>query len=288
MLVIALAVKFFINTKKSRKEKCSKSPFPCGMQNAVLTVAALFFLVLNILLYGGNLINYGDIIPEPEKIIGVENAMENRIFARNYICQQYKDGNYTLQQAVTMTRVIKNNGDRNAALTLLRNALYYERIRPGLMDFATFTPPWFHTMLSHAVGYTGHRSLIKPKWYVYSYYWVLVIPGFFFLRKIHLVETDGIFIVAFLVTLLYSLVLWKVNYGIYIRSAMFGLAIAGRYFFPVLLPICGLTSYYTLNFLSAKKQLFLTIIVSAWFVYGDFIYFLQFVPDNWVVHSWLT
>ena len=154
------------------------------------------------------------------------------------------------------------------------------------MNFVQFTPAWFRTILGNAVGYMGHQSLRKPNWYRYPYYWVLVIPTFFFLRKIHLKEADGIFLVAFVITLLYSLVLWQVNYKIYIKSALFGLAMAGRYFFPVLLPICGLITYYTLNFLSEKKQLFLTIIVSAWFIYGDFIYFLQVVPDYWLLHNW--
>jgi len=76
------------------------------------------------------------------------------------------------------------------------------------------------------------------------------------------------------------------NYKMYLKSGVFGISTAGRYLFPVLLPLCGLISHYMINFFSKKKQLIITILVSAWFIYGDFIFFLKVVPDYWLVHNW--
>jgi len=286
MFAVAFAVKYLIDAKNSGDYKLVKSFRSLGMRNVVLFLATLIFFVLNILLYGGNLLKYGTITPDAQDIVGVENALKNRIFARNYIVEQYKEGNYTFDHAIKMTEVIKNMGDRRMAVALLRNTRDYDQIKPRLMDLSQYSTVWFHRMLRNAVGYFGHARLLKTTWEIYPYYWILLAGAFCILRKINIKDAENILFTVFLITVLYSLILLcRVNYKIYYASGT-SVAMVGRYLFPVLLPMCGLMSYYMINFLSAKKQLIITILISAWFIYGDFFFFLKDVPDNWLIRDW--
>ncbi len=282
ILIIAFAIKFFINLRHSKKHEQTKLSGTFGPGTAGLSLIALIFLVLNGLLYGGNLNSYGAIEPGNEEVIGVNNALKYRIFAIGHISYQYRKGNYTFDQAMGMTNMIKNKGDRAMAVLLLRSARVHDKNK--LANFAQFTTSWLHIMLERALSYTGHQMLIKKGWDLYPYYWVLLISTFLFLRKSQWKDADGIYFVAFMAVLLYSsLILWFINYRMYLKTGVFGFSMAGRYLFPVLLPICGLISYYMTNFCSGKKQLIITVLVSAWFIYGDFIFFLREVPKHWSV-----
>ncbi len=285
LLTIAYVVRYIVFLRNSENHIQTKLLGISGIQTIVFFLIALIFFVLNLLLYGGNLTNYGALGPQAYKIVGVENALKNRIFARNYIASQYRKNKLTFDQAMSMTKIIKNEGDQMMAITLLNRARNHDKSR--LMDFARFATSWLHLMLERSFNYVGHQMLVKKVWDIYPYYWVLLLSTFFFLRKANWKDADGIYFVAFMVVLIYSsFILWHINYKGYLESGVFGLATTGRYLFPVLLPICGLVTYYLINFLSEKKQLILTLLVSAWFIYGDFIFFLRVVPEYWLVRQW--
>jgi len=214
ILTIAYVVRYLIflwNSKNHKQTKLSGTP---GIRTAGLSLIALIFFVLNGLLYGGNLINYGTIEPKAHNIVGVENALKNRIFARNYITAQYRKGNYTFDKAMGMTDMIKNKGDRGMAITLLRRVRDHDKNKQYLMNFAQFTISWLEVMLKRSLHYTGHRVLGKKGWEVYPYCWVLMLSAFFFLRKADWKDADGIYFVAFMAVLLYSsLILWHIING---------------------------------------------------------------------------
>ncbi|MCP3851642.1 MAG: hypothetical protein GY694_15585, partial [Gammaproteobacteria bacterium] len=144
-----------------------------GPGTAGLSLIVLIFLGLNGLLYGGNLNSYGAIVPKNEEVIGVNNALKYRNFAIGYISHHYRKGSYTFDQAMGMTNMIKNKGDRAMAVLLLRSARVHDKNK--LANFAQFTTSWLHIMLERALSYTGHQMLIKKGWDLYPYYWVLLI-----------------------------------------------------------------------------------------------------------------
>jgi len=270
--------------------KISEPLEPSGVstfRTAILASITIVLLLLNVSLYGQNLIRFGRLLPSLSQIVGVDNAMQYRIFARNYIPGQYKAGKITIEQALKMTEQIGNEGDRNATIALLKNVYNSEKSEPILMNFAQYTTAWCHTMLERSVSYAGHRPLGKKKWDLYPYYWIILAALFVMLRKINRSDAYGILYTGLIAILLYSLLLlWHINYKMYLKNGFFDLAVAGRYLFPLILPICGLTAYYLINFLSEKKQLIVTLLVCSWFIYGDFISFLNTVPKSWLMNQW--
>jgi len=247
-------------------------------------LAVLFFFSLSCILYGGNIIRYGSLKPSLSSIVGVESAMQYRLFARDYIVGQFRKGNYTYEYAVEQIQLIKNPTDRNAALSLLQHAREPEKIKNSLVHRGRYTTAWFHGMLERTVGYTGHQFLMKSHRGLYPYHIILVLSGIMLIRKFDREDGNGHMLWIFVATSFYILVLmWYVNYPKYVRTGTMGLAFTGRYMFPVLVPICGLISYYLISFLPRKLQVVVAVVVSAWFVYGDFIFFVQSAGPKWFI-----
>ena len=287
MLAGALALWWVAGMRNSKGAGRVKLLDSFSIPAVSVSIAAVILLVLNGLLYGGNLIRYDRIIPNAAKIIGIENATQYRIFARGHVVSQYKTGAFTFDQAIHAANQITNYSDRMEAIALLHNARQYDEIKKTFPNRAQFATAWFHKIFEHTVGYLGHRTLIKEKWEIYPYYWILLVLTFFLIRNIHWREAGGTFFIFLIIAISYaSIILWVVNYKTYISTGRFGLGIAGRYLFVVLLPMCGLTAYYLVNFLSKRSQIVMTILVAAWFIYGDFIYFLKVVPEHWLVQEW--
>ncbi len=257
---------------------------PVRVERLVLYSLALIMLAGNCILYGGSLLRYRRLLPPTDEIIGVDNAMQNRIFARGYIVSQFKNGNYTYEFALNETNKIKNPGDRSMCITMLQKARNPERIKQSLMNRARYTTQWMHGMLDRTVGYAGHQLLMKETPDIYPYYIVLLVSGVVLVRKLHWKFEKGHVFRTFVIAVSYILVLmWYVNYPIYVKSGLLGLAFTGRYLFPVFMPICGLIAFHIIYFFGRKIQIAATIAVSAVFIYGDFIFFLRTVPDYWLI-----
>lgn len=257
---------------------------PVRIGRLALYLLVLIVLAGNCILYGGSLLRYRRLLPPTDKIIGVDNAMQNRIFARGYIVSQFKKGNYTYEFALKETNKIKNPGDRSMCIAMLQNARDPARIKQSLMNRARYTTQWIHGMVDRTVGYAGHQLLMKNAMGLYPYYIVLLISGVILIRKLHWKFENGHIFRAFVIVVSYILVLmWYVNYRIYAKSGLLGLAFTGRYLFPVFMPICGLIAFHVTYFFGRKIQIAATIAVSAVFIYGDFIFFLRTVPDYWLI-----
>jgi len=81
-----------------------------------LRVAALALVAAaNLWLYGGNLIEYGRLVPGFEQVVGAEAARQNRIFARDTLLDDFREGRLDLREAMRRTSEIDHPADRESA-----------------------------------------------------------------------------------------------------------------------------------------------------------------------------
>jgi hypothetical protein len=251
----------------------------------VLWLFTVVLLVFNGILYGGNLLTFHSLNPPADKVIGLKNAMQYRIFARNYIVAQFRDGKYTYEHAIEEAKhIIKHPGDRYGTVILLQAAHQQKDNKRTLMPFAHYVTQWTHAMVERAVGYVGHQSVMKNQWSMYPYYLVLIVSGTMLIRKLHWHREKGHTFSAFIIVFLYALfLLCCVNYPIYVKSNFFDLSLTGRYLFPVLVPISGLTAYYLINFFPKTIQAAIAILATYLFIYGDLIFFIKNATEPWFI-----
>ena len=65
-----------------------------------------------------------------------------------------------------------------------------------------------------------------------------------------------------------------VNYPAYIEWGFIGISVQGRYLFPVILPIYGLTAGFMISYWPERLQLGVVLLVAVVFLVGDFPFFL--------------
>jgi hypothetical protein len=216
--------------------------------------------------------------------MGFENAVQYRLYARNQLFNRYKSGEYSYEYAIQQTAQIKNPADRAATVQLLQTARDAKENNKKPMGLIRYIPEWSRGMLGRSVGYMGHQILFKSPKELYPYYIVFLLTGVMMIIKFFWSRENRRTLMAFVVVLFYaSLLIWYVNYPSYIHFGADGIGLAGRYIFPVLMPICGLIAYYAIGFWPKKIQIIMAGLISGWFIYGDFIFFMNNVPSQWLI-----
>jgi hypothetical protein len=253
-----------------------RQPLPLAMTLGVLVLAGL-----NLQLYAGNLAHYGRLVPHFDQVVGLENALDNRIFARNQIVELYRQGRVDLEQAQRMARDIPLPGDRVATLQLLDAARQPASSRAGPFQYAF---EWSRSMLANTIGYLGHEQAERRPSSLLPYATLVGLAVFLFLYSLLRGRASRTLIDASLLSLGYALILlWLVHYPSYLRSGHFGLALQGRYLFPVLLPIYALIVHPLFAACPAPARPWLTLGVGGLFVAGDLPWLLANVGPQWFV-----
>jgi hypothetical protein len=263
--------------------------FPKGMgiaarsltrrQIPAFAVAGLL-LILNIALYGVNYVQHGQLEPRLQDIVGVENAMHNRIFARNYITGEFRRGKISYEDATAKANRITHPGDRADTVRLL--ARQNTGTKPALVDAVTYFDKWSERMMYGTVSYMGHVVLYREMQAYYLYYAILALAIVGFIRTFNPGDANGHMTAAAFVVLSYILILiTQVNYPSYLWTRDIAMGVQGRYLFPVLVPFQGLVAYYALTPFPRQAQIALAWVIAVCFIYGDVPYFAQHVPPHW-------
>jgi hypothetical protein len=253
-------------------------------RRSALMAMFLFLLFLNIDLHGGNLINFGSLSAPAIEVVGLENAMKYRMFARGYVVRQFKENNLSLKEANQLaTNTIKNRGDRASALSLLKlAAAEKDQKRKNRMDRFHYAFPWIELNMSRAFGVAGHKAMLKTGTSLVPYMFIFLLGAALMIRKFRMSDMSGNALILLLILVGYALVLMQsVNYKTYYSSGTIYLALSGRYMFPVLYAGYALLAYYLTNFKSTILNMVAAIIVAAVFIAGDFPWFLSRVTDSW-------
>jgi hypothetical protein len=232
-------------------------------------------------LYGGNLLQYGSLRPAFDQIVSEEDAMQNRVFARSRILEQFQAGRITIAEAQQAAMKIRHMGDRNDTLFLLKTAQLPESSVSGRL---TYVGEWSWRILKTSVGYLGHRRAVRSDNELYGYWAIALIAVLAIASRWKPGAADGVPVDAVVLVVAYALILmWLVNYPNYQTSRYIDLALQGRYTFPVLLPACGLVAYGIGACTPEKARPWLVAAVSAYFLYGDFPWLLQQVDAKWMM-----
>ena len=72
-----------------------------------------------------------------------------------------------------------------------------------------------------------------------------------------------------------------VNYSAYSKSLSISLALQGRYLFPILIPFYGIVAYFLIKPFKRLFQVGVFLLISLFFVWGDFPYFIQNATPAW-------
>ena len=257
--------------------------YPLGVRRALLCIALVVATATNLGLYGLNLLHYGNLIPSADQVVGLQNAMQYPVFARDYIVQSFRNGELQYEQAIELANRFLDPIGRIHMLRLLEIARTHELARRPAMNPLAYISWWIHQTVATGAGLLGHRSLIKNKPYeLYPYFVVGILALLVFVWKWRPNDCVGTASYAALIILAYVMILmWLVNYPIYVNTANPYIALQGRYTFVVLLPFLGLIAHYLVAYLPGRMQITVAIAVGAFFVEGDFLFFLMHAGPEW-------
>jgi hypothetical protein len=257
----------------------SKSLTSCGWQRLMLCALVALALLLNLGLYAGNWLQYGKLVPGFDQVVGFDGAMKNRIFARDFITQEFREGRLGYQEALRMTEEIKHKGDRGDAQLLLKGARLPDA---SLIGPVAYVGAWNRRMLFSSVSYWGHRQALKSHREMLPYFLLFALAGIVFIRQWRPAEAGGGTGWAVLIVFGYAMVLmWLVNYPSYLKTRFVEMALQGRYIFPVIAPLYGLLAHYLLAYWPRRVQLALALVAAGIYIYGDFPFFMSQAQADW-------
>lgn len=242
------------------------------------TAVAMGVALATLWLYGGNWLEYGRLVPEFDQVVGLEAARQNRIFARDTILDDYREGVIDLPEAMRRTSWIDHAGDRAAARRQLAGLHRRGDERIGPVDY---TALWVRIMIDRAFGYFGHQVVFVPPWQRYAHGGVLLLGVVLHVatwrrRPDPIARWGGGLAIAYAAVLL-----WIVNYPNYLSRGIVDAGVQGRYLFPVWTPLmvwlaCALGSWSP-----ARLRWPLAGLVCGLFLYGDLPAFLQRAAPTW-------
>ncbi len=257
---------------------------PPRAAHLVLVFLSLLAFACNLELYGGNYVKYGRIDPDLERVAGLNAAMQYRIFARNYIVQQFKEGKITYAEAVRMTSLIKFEGDRAGALYLLEQAAVDKPIKNSYrLTRLEYLWPWLQLVSAKTFGIMGHQNMEKAGRELFPYYGILAVALAWFIFTFRPSDLNALALYLIFLTMAYTLVIiLLVNYPTYIYSGVIVLALQGRYLFPVLVPAYILVATYAVGkWPRTWQQGIAASTVAAIFIVNEFPWFLANARPEW-------
>ncbi len=254
-----------------------------GVAARMVRVAVAAILVLAACkLYGGNLVRYRAVIPSCEKVLPLEACLANRIYARNYILEQYRKGRISYQDAILMVPIVRHRGDQ----AHLRRLIEFERSRraaPG----TTWSIPryvaaaWRLVIVPTLAGIQAHISILKPPLLLLPYHLLAILVGVLVARLPFRAGPKRPERLALLTLVLgyTSVVLLYVGYRTYLATGAPFLGIQGRYLLPVLTPAALLAADGLTSLLGGTLRLVAVLIISALLLLLDFPWLLHAMPE---------
>lgn len=240
-------------------------------------------LALNIHLYGGNAVRYGSLTPSMSEVLSPDAAMQNRLEARNRIFSLFKEGRISREQALEMTSQIRSLNDRADAIALIENYDALRRSGVEMLGPLAYLVFWVQQMLAGTFGIMAHLAMPNSGLTLLPFVLLIVLTSVAILLRWRPSDSAWLPADMMVIAACYGLFLmYGVNYRTYLSTGAIGLALQGRYLFPVLGPISVISSYYLLHlFRSASLRLGIAAAISLLFIAFDFPYFLLHVTSDW-------
>ncbi len=133
-------------------------------------------------------------------------------------------------------------------------------------------------MQQSTYGVFGHVMLRRNSEGLLLYTTIFALTAFSIAVRIRQRKVSAIDLALIGIPLLYVFILMQiVNYPTYLRFHEFHIAVAGRYLFPLVLPIYAIIAKYVMSVSNRRFQLGIATTLAIIFLYGDFI----FVMTEW-------
>jgi hypothetical protein len=217
-----------------------------------LLVVTFFVLSLGFLLYGVNLIKYRSVRVPCDKVLTVEQCMHNAIYARGKTLDKYSFTNISELKDILKARIT---------------------------PFEYFTD-WVMAMTQRVFGILGHKVVLMHKYFANVYIFLFFVLSFIAVRKWKkkdMIETNLIVITTFYILVL----LVFQNYKTYFKRDMFGLALQGRYLFPILPIVYIILIRYLRDLKSRTLRFSIAFLLIVLFLLGCIPFFFRYIPDSW-------
>jgi len=264
------------NYLKSMFPLIKKSLFLLRHGQKLLLGITLILLTFNLTLYLGNLIHFQKVVPNADQVLTEEEAMKSRIYARGRILSLYRSAEVTFEEAMRKAEKIESPGDRADTMILLKIARAGSLKSTPHLDRIQYAWPWMYGMLKRSVGIMGHHSMTKQSYWFSIYQLVFLFAFLLFVRYWKPSESDYRLADAISIVIFYAIILMQfVNYSAYAKSSSISLALQGRYLFPILIPFYGVIAYFLIHPFKVPVRIFILLLISTVFIWGDFPYFLQ-------------
>lgn len=216
------------------------------VRDIILSLFIIVLLGLNMNLYLTNLIKYHQASPSCDKVLSYENCLASGIFARN---EKFRETRQEREE----------------------------------ISFAEFVPRYFYQLVGSIIGIYGEMQMRKSHDEKMPYYILIFFSGLIYLIKFREITANKYAGYMLFISFFYLGVLFCINYITYRKLLIFGLALQGRYVFPVIVPV--IASFIYPLFLGKNKlckALFLCLI-SMIFMEGSFFYFFSNATERWLV-----
>jgi len=205
------------------------------------------FISLSAVLYGGNLLRYRALQPRCDLVLSHDACMKNNIYSRDY-------------------RMSQTTGSR------------------ADMGLISFLPRWFFHMEQTGLGLLVQRStnMVKNTWELLAYntiFLLALVVGVFYWRELW---GNRPLLTGLWIAVGYAAVLVAVNYQGYLMRGVFGVAIQGRYLFPVLAPLAIGFIAPLMNRGGPWLRAALFLAIALVFIDGGALYFLERLDAYWL------
>ena len=231
-----------------------------------LWIGLVVVALANVLLYGGNLVQYGRLVPSFDQVVGIEAARQHRIFARDFILDGYRQGRIEYTEALKLTSTIDHDADRESTRHQLANA---KKRGDWRVPWFRYPLTWGYIMFDRSLGYFGHQVLHRSHWERVTFGLVLALAFVFQAlawRRARSPLARGFGGIA----LAYGGVLLAlVNYPTYLEKGFIDAGVQGRYLFLVWVPLMGWLACALTEDAPRFARLPVAAAVCALFIYSD-------------------
>lgn len=254
-----------------------------GKRGLCLMFAILVGLSLNIQLYGGNIVQYGELKPGMSKVLSSEIAMQYRIYARNTILTALKEGRISLDTALEMASHIKRASDRRSTISFIYQYEVNKYKKVQLLNPLEYIVPWILRMMATIFGILGHISMFNKWPTILPFVVLMMLTVLGTLIRWRAREAGGLHTFLAVIAIFYGIFLmYAVNYRHYLHFENIKIALQGRYIFPVIGPIYVLSCYYLLRLFGGRYTRVVVFVATALiFVAFDLPYFLIHATPKW-------
>lgn len=196
-------------------------------RNMALLVVFLLLIIIAVERFGLNYAQYGKLLPACTQVHAIEECRNSAIFRRGESIKQMN-------------------------------------LQPEF-GLKQFIPKWVEAMKRKTYGIMGHKSTGETPFIKYGVWLIAALMLIAVVTKFDKKEVPINYLLLIGVT--YVSILLYVNFSTYMRTGLYGLALQGRYAFPVLPVLYLVGNFYVARLLTKKKL----IPLYAIFVIGVFI-----------------